>query len=211
MLLNSKTENFIDLNNSFSISEDFVSGLFGVETGACFSHLSGNSIVISGDFSNLKKDIYLGISRQLRDFSATGVDVYTASQREEQKDSEGAFWTWISLVDENGQIFGLDSDIVLDSGCSLQGPYNSDANVSFEHYENESILRLSYKESNQFDSDYISETFEEVNDNQVLYRQDEEENDEFEHFLVPLDQYETGQGRTAIGIVNFGQELLTRL
>ena len=214
MLLNFKTENFISLNKSFLTAQDFVSGDFSVETGVCFSHLSGNALSISGDFSSLEQDIYLGISKQLNDLNATGIDIFNSSEREQKKDSEGAFWTWIELVNDEGQVLGLNSDIPLDSGASFQGPFNAfaPANAAFESYENGSILRLSYKETNEFDSKYVSETFQETNDDQVLFRDDDQsDNTKFEHFLVHLDTYETGVGRTAIGIVNFDNKLLIRL
>ena len=215
------TNNVVDFNSSFFIKEKYNISVAGkrveeesyeIKNGACFSHLLGNAVTLFDpdgtlDFLTVskQKDLYLGISRRLKDLEPTGLNIYTSEEKESEKESQN-FWNWISLVDSEN-ILGLDNDILLDSGCSLK----KSTNAAFEEYENESILKISYPEKDEFDSNYKSQIFNEQKDNQVLFRDDSEDGSQFQYFLVPLTEYETGENRTELAIVNFEDELLTRL
>tara|TARA_Y100000114_G_scaffold103001_1_gene96113 strand:+ start:213 stop:866 length:654 start_codon:yes stop_codon:yes gene_type:complete len=217
MFLDPNIYNILPLNSSFRIEqlrEEEEEDLFSMRTGSVFGYENGEASVITGDFTKLTKDIYIGIESSISGLNPTGAALYNSTERAQKKSDEGAFWTWVELINEEGEIFGIQSDILMRKrGITLKDPYVT--NVSLEEFEDEIILKIAHKEERRFDSPYTVKTFQVFDDGEdvLCYRlSDPEDFNSSPIFeLKKIGEYEPDGGNVAIAIINAVEFLIVGL
>tara|TARA_Y100000114_G_scaffold153998_1_gene175102 strand:+ start:3490 stop:4236 length:747 start_codon:yes stop_codon:yes gene_type:complete len=140
MLIDTNTNNFIILNSSFTTSlneEDEDDIKFLVEEGAVLSNVTGEGFASSkttGQFE--EQPVYIGITtpKSGKTDYPTGVAIYTEEQKNEKNTDDEDHWTWVEIIDQEGGVFQLGSDIILtEPQPVLVGSHK----ISFESYNNE--------------------------------------------------------------------------
>ncbi len=83
----------------------------------------------------------------------TGVAIYTEEQKNEKNTDDEDHWTWVEIIDEEGGVFQLGSDIIsTEPQAVLVGRHK----ISFETYEDELFVRASTHSSSFSEDNSVS-------------------------------------------------------
>jgi|TARA_B100001094_G_scaffold314541_1_gene353502 hypothetical protein len=146
MIIDNNTNNFIILNSSFIASlneEDEDDIKFSVEEGAVLSNVTEEGFASSkttGPFE--EQPVYIGITtpKSGKTHYPTRVAIYTEEEKNEKNTDDEDHWTWIEIIDAEGGVLQLGSDIIsTEPQVVVVGRHK----ISFESYKNENFVRAS--------------------------------------------------------------------
>ena len=229
MIVTNKYYNLIPYNSSFLLQQTGRIGLeeddeetLSMRTGSVFSYADGDTHTVSGDFSEITKEgQYIGIQSSISGLTPTGAALYTSDERLEKKSDDEAFWTWVELISDEGEIFGIESDILMrNRGVSFED--DRETHATLEEFGDGIRLKISYKEGVDRFEDGIERNYPHVvktfdvfdgGEDVLSFRlSDPEDEDSLPIYeLTKLKDYESHKDKEPMAIVNGVEFLITQI